>query len=585
MRVNLKGLTLCALIISMFMVIFSILVNPGKAEAYPRKILAEIFTNTSCPLCGSYIPPVERTLEDNFSGSYTFITYHTWWPNIYDPWYFEYYERLFPDDDEIRDRIYYFGYDDRMGVPSYFFDGTRIRWYNPVNDFVNDVDELVEDRLDSESPFLIELDAQVDDQDLLTTIYVSSDENVADVNLIVALCEIFVEYDAPSGQTEFQGNVLDMVPSAYGQNFSIPEGRTIRFDFESTLDIGWRENDINDLKLVAWIETEDHEVLQAEEYLFNQDSPDILIIDASDSELAGALIEELFGNGALPNAHRWIKQQNGEFSEELLQGYQTVLYHSFNNDENLLTQGEESALLGYLDDGGTLIVSSPGLGIEHGNGLLFQRYLGVMMGDDLDCDLVCCTSDDPDFSGARIFLEGEGGAGVPFITPDLNAHRDAVALLDYFRDGENVGTAGVIHETETYRTLTLSFPIESISGYGGTESREEFARRIWAWVDRQVSVPGENTVPASQFSLDPAYPNPFNSVLTIPFNLNHPGEISIELLDLAGRHISLASRQQYGVGKHTITFDAESARLANGLYLILFQYGEQRRLQRAVYLR
>ncbi len=585
MRVRRKNIFDFSAMILLLLVIGMVLLIAGNAEAYPRKVLAEIFTNTSCPLCGTYIPPVERTLEDNFSGDYAFITYHAWWPNIYDPWYFEYYERLFPDDDEIRDRLFYFGYNERMGVPSYFFDGTRIQWHNPIGDFVSEVDELVEDCLEAESSFLIEIETVVEDDDLFTTIFVTSEDNLADVNLVVALCEILVEYRAPSGQIEFQGNVLDMIPSAYGQNFSITEGRTIQFDFESSLDIGWRENTLNDLKLVAWIETDNHEILQAEEYRFNRDSPSVLIIDASDSELAGAMIEELFGNGALPSANRWIRAQDEAFSTELLQDYPVVLYHSFNNDRNLLTQDEESALIDYLDNGGVLIVSSSYLGLDYGNCLLFQRYLGVSWGEDTDCEMAVCTLDDPDFGGSRVYLGGEGGAGSPDVTPGLSVQQDAEAVISYLKEGESVGTAGVIHETETYRTLTLSFPIESISGYGGTESRAEFTERIWSWVDRQLSAPVDNDTHVDEFKLDAVYPNPFNSELTIPFALNHAGEVVIQLFDLTGRCINLVNRQRYIAGDHLVTFDANDVGLTNGLYFIRLRLGDQSVLQRAVYMR
>ena len=559
-----------------------------NADAYPRKVLAEIFTNTHCPLCGQYIPPVERTLEEFYNDNYIFVTYHTWWPQIHDPWYIENFNRhLISDEiDDIITRVAYYGYDQFMGVPSFFFDGIRIRYGNPINEFLGGIRTIVDERLNTESPIHLEIETEINDTDLTTTIQITSDENLSNLDLMIALCEVYVEYNAPSRQTEFRGNVLDMIPTADGYSFNIPAGRTIAVDFESSLDVGWRDNPLENLQIIAWVHGGDLEVIQAERLLLGRDSPDILIIDASNNELAGAMVYELFGQGALPHANLWDRSEDGPFDEDVISNYTTVLYHSFNNNENLLTPGEEETLINFLDNGGDLVVSSPYLGSLNGNGLFYQGYLCVNQEENnLGLNVVAGIPDEPNFGGSRIHLGGEGSAGDPRITPSLSCGRGAEAVMTYIDDDNIAGIAAVKHETERYRTLTLAFPIESISGLEDTETREEFATRIWTWLNPDLSI-GENVTPTAEtIHLLPVYPNPFNSELVIPFQLDRPGDVTIELYNVTGQSVYQFAQGSFPAGSHQTEFNAASIGLISGIYFIRLNSSGMTFQRKVVYLR
>ncbi|NQT33996.1 T9SS type A sorting domain-containing protein [bacterium] len=260
---NMNSLRFRTLILLLVLPVLLVMILNIDAAAFERRLLAEIFTNSYCPLCPRYIPLAQDALEDSFEPEdYVFIQYHTWWPGNSDPWYWENYERHLPEDDDIVTRITWMDYDQFMGVPSFFFDGYRIRYSNSLGDEVTD---YVSERLGEDSPLRIEIVAEVDDNTLLTSIVIRSEQNLANLTLFLALCEREVEYDAQSGQRRFTGNVLDLYPDGNGVRFSIVSDFDWSYQCESPWDIGWHDNDREDLFVAAWVQRQDLEILQSQD--------------------------------------------------------------------------------------------------------------------------------------------------------------------------------------------------------------------------------------------------------------------------------------------------------------------------------
>ncbi len=229
------------------------------AVAHERKLLVEVFTNSFCPICPRYIPPVQDAIEEEFE-DFIFIQYHTWWPGNEDPWYMENYERHLPAEDDIRTRIFWMEYDQFMGVPSFFFDGHRIRYGGTIVE--NSVD-YVSERLQEETPLQIGIEALAYEDTLLTRVSITSDEILSNLTLFMALCEREVEYNAPSGQRRFTGNVLDLFPDGEGYRFSIVRDFEVIYECESPLNVGWHVNELDNLQVVAWVQRRDLEILQS----------------------------------------------------------------------------------------------------------------------------------------------------------------------------------------------------------------------------------------------------------------------------------------------------------------------------------
>ncbi len=80
-----------------------------------------------------------------------------------------------------------------------------------------------------------------------------------------------------------------------------------------------------------------------------------------------------------------------------------------------------------------------------------------------------------------------------------------------------------------------------------------------------IAESGQSVLPA-QFSLDPAYPNPFNASATVRVSLPAPADLRVELFNLLGQSLQVLMDQGCVAGIHTLTVDG--SHLASGTYLL-----------------
>jgi flagellar hook assembly protein FlgD len=72
------------------------------------------------------------------------------------------------------------------------------------------------------------------------------------------------------------------------------------------------------------------------------------------------------------------------------------------------------------------------------------------------------------------------------------------------------------------------------------------------------------------YSLTQNYPNPFNPQTVIEFALPRPGEITIEVYNIAGQKVATLAEGHFTAGYHNVVFNGigDSGRqLASGVYL------------------
>jgi len=85
------------------------------------------------------------------------------------------------------------------------------------------------------------------------------------------------------------------------------------------------------------------------------------------------------------------------------------------------------------------------------------------------------------------------------------------------------------------------------------------------------------------FALHPAYPNPFNPLTTIQFDLPEDGEVSLKVYDLKGREVARLVNGFLPAGYHTVTWDAGDR--ATGISLVRMEAGNVRQLQKIVLIK
>ena len=90
------------------------------------------------------------------------------------------------------------------------------------------------------------------------------------------------------------------------------------------------------------------------------------------------------------------------------------------------------------------------------------------------------------------------------------------------------------------------------------------------------------TIP-SQFSLSPAYPNPFNPSTKFTFTLPVAGEVSLSVYDISGRTVGKLINGRISAGLHEIAFDGTG--LSSGIYFTRLQAGDFSQTQKIILLK
>ena len=81
----------------------------------------------------------------------------------------------------------------------------------------------------------------------------------------------------------------------------------------------------------------------------------------------------------------------------------------------------------------------------------------------------------------------------------------------------------------------------------------------------------EPTLPET-FSLDRAYPNPFNPVTTLSFALPIEAEVSLSIYNLQGREVSTLIDKNMDAGYHSVVWNADS--YSSGVYFVKMVAGD-----------
>jgi len=78
---------------------------------------------------------------------------------------------------------------------------------------------------------------------------------------------------------------------------------------------------------------------------------------------------------------------------------------------------------------------------------------------------------------------------------------------------------------------------------------------------------GEEPAPVPyRLILDPVYPNPFNAVTWVNFELSHAGYTDLAIYDLTGRLVAMVAKGDMTAGSHSFTINASE--LATGVYIL-----------------
>ena len=70
----------------------------------------------------------------------------------------------------------------------------------------------------------------------------------------------------------------------------------------------------------------------------------------------------------------------------------------------------------------------------------------------------------------------------------------------------------------------------------------------------------------TNFVLNPSYPNPFNPITTISFELPEAAMVSVDVFNMTGQLVASLTNQRYNTGQYSLRFDATNR--STGVYLV-----------------
>jgi len=100
--------------------------------------------------------------------------------------------------------------------------------------------------------------------------------------------------------------------------------------------------------------------------------------------------------------------------------------------------------------------------------------------------------------------------------------------------------------------------------------------------DEQTSSLAEKTLPGA-FGLQPNYPNPFNPITSISYDLPSSQHVILTVYDVQGREITTLVNQQQEAGRYTVPFDA--SHLSSGTYFYKLTAGSFSETKRMIFVK
>ncbi|MGE5795942.1 MAG: endo-1,4-beta-xylanase [Ignavibacteria bacterium] len=172
-------------------------------------------------------------------------------------------------------------------------------------------------------------------------------------------------------------------------------------------------------------------------------------------------------------------------------------------------------------------------------------------------------------------LDSLASTGIPIqITEfDINNANDATQLSEYRRVFpllySHPGVEGItLWGWRVGLWQTNAFLLNS---NGSERPALEWLRDYLDTVNVVVGVDDDNKVLPGKFQLFANYPNPFNPITNIRYDIAATSQVTIKIFDVLGRHIQTLVNEMQSPGQYTVTFNASD--LSSGIYFYRIEAG------------
>lgn len=170
---------------------------------------------------------------------------------------------------------------------------------------------------------------------------------------------------------------------------------------------------------------------------------------------------------------------------------------------------------------------------------------------------------------------------------DIRSQR--YSQLRKYRPNPNVGDGRDIPDWDTLNVSLDSLERGELNVRFGIESDGSIGEDGWLIDQVAVFVEGfvvgviEPELNPTAFLLEPPFPNPFNSSVSISFALSGNGMARLNVYDLSGRLVKELAVGRYEAGVRKVVWEAEG--VGSGVYLLRLESGDKQATQKIVLIR
>jgi len=294
--------------------------------------------------------------------------------------------------------------------------------------------------------------------------------------------------------------------------------------------------------------------------------PSVLLVDddggaSHETELEDALTD----NGLV--AHMWDPAVEGRPTTDFLSSYWGVFWTTAASDCASIGEDDETALSGYLDNGGQLFMASANyLSSRSTTNAFITDYLYLSSWED-DVSGFIATGVEGDPIGDGMSLGLMSGTLTPYESDRMIVASGADSCFTSAN-----GVKGVSVNEDGHALVFLSFPFESVSSTAGDPNNQAtLIERVLGWFTPTTGVdePVDGGV-ARRLALGPCTPNPFNPVTTLRFVV--PGgapNVRLSIHDISGRLVRTLENGSLPPGRYARSWDGRDDgghEVASGIY-------------------
>ncbi|MFC2150705.1 S8 family serine peptidase [Calditrichota bacterium] len=295
--------------------------------------------------------------------------------------------------------------------------------------------------------------------------------------------------------------------------------------------------------------------------------PDFLIVDDDDGDEL-----ELWYYAAVEGMKKgWVRYDIAANdyeppSDSLLLAHDVVLWNTGNANPPLDPYEKANIEVGIFF-GANILLAGKNIGDDEDNLEFLEEVFGAEHQEDAVAALFVdglAGEGRPLDEDARMLLLNNGAPGANDSNSSMlpaNDNYDSLAVYKKYENQEYIptGLAGVygIDEYSEARTVYLGFGIEGI-GTGST-SRHDFLKQVSDWmrgIERDIRFDDLATIPSAML-LNPAYPNPFNSTVSLNLSLPTQQQYELSVFDVSGRKITTLMNSVKNPGNYRAVWNAE----------------------------